>query len=57
MTKKFGKVIAVNNVTLALEKSKILGLLGRNGAGKTTIVDMITKVTTPSSGELIFNNP
>jgi ABC-type multidrug transport system ATPase subunit len=53
--KRFGKVAAVNGVSLKILKSEILGLLGRNGAGKTTIVDMITKVTRPSAGTIKFN--
>lgn len=53
--KRFGKVMAVDNMSLKIYKSEILGLLGRNGAGKTTLVDMITKVTMPSSGYIKFN--
>jgi len=56
LKKQFGEVVAVQNVSLKLYKSKIFGLLGRNGAGKTTLVDMITNVTEPTSGKIIFNN-
>ena len=52
LTKKYRNQVAVNNVSFALEANKIYGLLGRNGAGKTTIMHMITaqafpRVTTP----------
>jgi ABC-type branched-subunit amino acid transport system ATPase component len=41
-TKRFGSFTAVDNVTFSLEQNKIHGLLGRNGAGKTTIMQMLT---------------
>jgi ABC-type uncharacterized transport system ATPase subunit len=40
--KRFGSFTAVDNVTFSLEQNKIHGLLGRNGAGKTTIMQMLT---------------
>lgn len=52
LTKSYGKVTAVNNVTFSLEPNKIYGLLGRNGAGKTTIMHMITAQLFATSGEL-----
>ncbi len=52
LTKKYKDQIAVNNVSFALEANKIYGLLGRNGAGKTTIMHMITAQAFPTSGEL-----
>jgi ABC-2 type transport system ATP-binding protein len=42
LTKRFGSFTAVDNVTFSLEQNKIHGLLGRNGAGKTTIMQMLT---------------
>lgn len=52
LTKKYKEHIAVNNVSFELEENKIYGLLGRNGAGKTTIMHMITAQAFPTSGEL-----
>ncbi len=42
LTKSFGRVMAVNQVSFSIEAGKIYGLLGRNGAGKTTIIRLIT---------------
>lgn len=52
LTKEYGEQIAVNNVNLHIEKGKIYGLLGRNGAGKTTIMKMILGLTSITSGEI-----
>ncbi|WP_169088845.1 ABC transporter ATP-binding protein [Paenibacillus sp. PL91] len=52
LVKSYGDVIAVNNVSFSLDKEKIYGLLGRNGAGKTTIMHMITAQLFATSGEL-----
>lgn len=41
---------ALNSVNLRIHKSEIFGLLGRNGAGKTSLVDILTKISKPSSG-------
>jgi len=42
LTKRFGKVVAVNDVTFSVAENKIYGLLGRNGAGKTTLMQLLT---------------
>jgi len=52
LTKTYGKVKAADNVSFALEEGKIYGLLGRNGAGKTTIMHMITAQLFATSGQL-----
>jgi ABC-2 type transport system ATP-binding protein len=52
LVKSYGDVKAVNNVSFSLDKEKIYGLLGRNGAGKTTIMHMITAQLFATSGEL-----
>lgn len=58
LTKKYGSQTAVNHVTLNVKKGRIYGLLGRNGAGKTTIMKMILGLTSISTGEVtIFNKP
>lgn len=56
LTKKYGKNFAVNNVDLELKQGDIYGLVGKNGAGKTTILRMISGLSIPTSGELeLFN--
>ncbi len=50
LTRRFGNLVAVNDVTLSVEEGEIFGLLGPNGAGKTTIINMLTTLLLPSSG-------
>ena len=58
LTKKYGLQSAVDQVSLNVKKGRIYGLLGRNGAGKTTIMKMILGLTTITSGEItIFDQP
>jgi len=52
VSKNFGQVEAVKNVSLTFEPNKIYGLLGRNGAGKSTLLNMITSRVFPDSGTL-----
>lgn len=52
VTKTFGKDTAVSNVSFTFEENKIYGLLGRNGAGKTTIMHMLTGQQFESSGTI-----
>ena len=52
LTKRYGAAAAVEDVDLCLEKGQIYGLVGRNGAGKTTIIRMLTAQTLPASGEI-----
>jgi len=52
LSKHYGKVKAVDNVSFKLEEGKIYGLLGRNGAGKTTIMHMLTAQLFKTAGEL-----
>ena len=55
--KKFGKNLVVNNASFQLEKGKIYGFIGQNGAGKTTIIRMLAGYARPSSGNIsIFGN-
>ena len=52
LTKRYGSHLAVDRAELQVEKGQIYGLVGRNGAGKTTIIRMITGQTTPTAGEI-----
>lgn len=51
LTRQYGKLAAVNNVSLTVKASEIFGLLGSNGAGKTTMIKMLTTLLPPTSGE------
>lgn len=52
LTKQYGNNTAVNNVNMKIKKGDIYGLIGRNGAGKTTMIRMITGLLTPTKGEI-----
>jgi len=52
VSKKFKEVVAVDHISLNLEKGTYLALLGPNGAGKTTLVEMIEGLQAPDSGEI-----
>jgi len=54
LTKRFGNLIAVNQVDLEIKKEEIIGLIGPNGAGKTTFFNLITGLETPDGGQVIF---
>lgn len=50
LTKRFGDVLAVDNISLKVEKGEIFGFLGPNGAGKTTTLNILVTVMKPTSG-------
>ncbi len=50
LTKKFGELVAVNEISFEVTEGEIFGLLGPNGAGKTTLIRMLTTLTPPTSG-------
>lgn len=49
------RTIAVNNLTLAIPRGKIIGLLGPNGSGKTTLIKMLNGLLTPTQGSISIN--
>ncbi len=52
LTKRYGSAVAVDQANITVSKGDIYGLVGRNGAGKTTIIRMVSAQTLPTSGEL-----
>jgi len=56
ISKNFGNINALDNVTITFEENKIYGLLGRNGAGKSTLLNIITNRIFSDSGSIMINN-
>lgn len=54
LNKSFGAVIAADNINVTIEEGEVIGVIGANGAGKTTFVNMVTGYLTPTSGKLYF---
>lgn len=54
VTKKFGGLVAVNNVSLQIDEGERVGLIGPNGAGKTTLFNIISGFLKPTSGKIMF---
>ena len=52
LTKNFGGLSAVSNVSLKAEKGELIGLIGPNGAGKTTFFNLLTGVYVPTEGTI-----
>ena len=55
ITKRFGNVVANNNVSLSVKKGEILSLLGENGSGKTTLMNMISGIYYPDEGHIFID--
>lgn len=55
LTKKFDNKTILNNINLTIKPNKIIGLLGKNGTGKTTLIKLINDLLTPTSGEILIN--
>ncbi len=53
LTRTFGNLIAVENLTIQVEKSEVLGFLGPNGAGKTTTIRMLSGIISPTRGHAV----
>ncbi|HUZ58350.1 MAG TPA: ABC transporter ATP-binding protein [Hanamia sp.] len=56
VTKKFGKLVALNNVSATCDKGECIALIGPNGSGKTTLVKCILGMVVPDSGFITFND-
>lgn len=55
VTKKYGKVVAVDNINFTINDGEIIGLLGPNGAGKSTTMNMITGYIEPTEGTIVID--
>lgn len=55
LSKRFGGLLAVNDVSFKIERDEIVGLIGPNGAGKTTLIRCLLGILKPDSGKVIFN--
>jgi ABC-2 type transport system ATP-binding protein len=55
VSKRYGSVEALRNISLTAPKGRVLGLLGQNGAGKTTLLNIITGYLAPTSGHVLIN--
>jgi branched-chain amino acid transport system ATP-binding protein len=56
MTRRFGGLVAVSNISFSVRQGEIFGLIGPNGAGKTTLFNLISGLTPPSSGSLLYRS-
>ena len=55
VSKSFGEVKSLQNITMHVDQNEVVGLLGDNGAGKSTLIKIITGYHQPDTGELLFN--
>ena len=55
VTKRFGAVVANNDVSMDVRRGEILSLLGENGSGKTTLMNMIAGIYYPDEGEIYID--
>ena len=55
LSKRFGSVDALTDVSFAVEPGRIVGLLGPNGSGKTTLIKLVNGLLTPTSGQVLID--
>lgn len=56
IVKQYANHLALDNVSIEIEKGSVFGLLGPNGAGKTSLIRIINQITAPDQGEILLNN-
>jgi branched-chain amino acid transport system ATP-binding protein len=56
LTKRYGRLVALDRLTLSVGRGQILGFIGPNGAGKTTLFDVISGFTTPETGTIMLRD-
>ena len=54
LTKKFGGIVALRDVSFRLKDGEFVGVIGPNGSGKSTLANLITGFVTPTSGKIVF---
>jgi branched-chain amino acid transport system ATP-binding protein len=54
LTRRFGGVVAVDNISVTIPKGEIVGLVGPNGSGKTTLVNLVTGFVPKNAGQVLF---
>ena len=55
LTKSYGAVKVVDDLSVSLVEGEALGVVGPNGAGKTTMLNLLTGITPPGAGSVVFN--
>jgi branched-chain amino acid transport system ATP-binding protein len=55
VTQRFGGLVAVNDLTFAVDAGSIVAMIGPNGAGKSTVFNLVTGIYKPSSGRVVFD--
>jgi branched-chain amino acid transport system ATP-binding protein len=56
LTRTFGAVVAAKDINVHIRQGEIVGVIGSNGAGKTTFINMVTGYLPPSSGDILFDS-